>query len=434
MSKRRLGYLFAFLCLQSLPVTGELHAQPPSFLLGGEFDAARPSALINNTKRAGRPMLTVSPEIVPVGGAVTATWSGIARPSSTDWIGLYVPGTASTDFIDWIYVSCSKIPGRRQANGSCPFVVPFSVNAGRYELRLLANDSFNLLATSNAFTVLSWCEPVNLGATVNSAFNDQYPSITPNGLSLYFESNRPGGEGGLDLWVSQRKSVDSPWETPQNLGFLINSSADERTANFTLDGLTMYFSSARPGGHGALDFYVTRRTDPNDDFGWGPVQNLGEPINTAASEGGGVFQLDAAGDITHFYFIRDPALDEDFDIYVTVPDYWGGWETPVPVLELSSSGFTDTRPWVTRDGLEMFLSSIRPGGSGVRDLYVSTRASIGDAWGDPVNLGPAVNTSFREENGSLDLGDPSESTLYLFSNRPDGFGITDIYVTTRSCP
>jgi hypothetical protein len=127
-------------------------------------------------------------------------------------------------------------------------------------------------------------------------------------------------------------------------------------------------------------------------------------------------------------------LDEDFDIYVSVPDHWGGWETPVPVVELSSSGFTDTRPWVTRDGLEMFLSSIRPGGSGVRDLYVSTRASIGDAWGDPVNVGPAVNTLFREENGSLDLGDPSESTLYLFSNRPDGFGITDIYVTTRTCP
>jgi hypothetical protein len=218
MSKGRLGYLFGVLWLQVLAAAGGVHAQPLSSFVSGEFGAASPSASINNTQRARRPMLTVSPDVVPVGGAVTATWSGIARPTSTDWIGLYVPGTPNSDFIDWIYVSCSKTPGSRQANGSCPFVVPVNVNPGDYELRLLAKDGFTLVATSNAFTVLSWCEPVNLGATVNSAFNEQYPTITPNGLSLYFESNRPGGEGGLDLWVSQRTSVDSPWETPQNFG------------------------------------------------------------------------------------------------------------------------------------------------------------------------------------------------------------------------
>jgi hypothetical protein len=97
--------------------------------------------------------LTVTPTVIPVGGKVTANWLGIATPSLTDWIGLYVPGSANADFLDWIYVSCSRIPGDPQAEGSCPFFVPPSVSPGDYELRLFANDGFTLLAISNTLKV-----------------------------------------------------------------------------------------------------------------------------------------------------------------------------------------------------------------------------------------------------------------------------------------
>jgi uncharacterized delta-60 repeat protein len=100
-------------------------------------------------------VLAVSPTVITAGGTVTATWIGITIPTSTDWIGLYVPGASNTDFIDWIYISCSKTPGSAQASGSCPFVVPASLAPGTYELRLFANDGFTLLATSNAFTVVN---------------------------------------------------------------------------------------------------------------------------------------------------------------------------------------------------------------------------------------------------------------------------------------
>ena len=68
--------------------------------------------------------LTASPTTIPVGGTVTATWSGIAGATATDWIGLFVPGAASGSFLEWMYVSCSKAAGAVRASGSCNFPVP----------------------------------------------------------------------------------------------------------------------------------------------------------------------------------------------------------------------------------------------------------------------------------------------------------------------
>jgi hypothetical protein len=99
--------------------------------------------------------LTASPTSIPAGGPLTATWNGIASPSSTDWIGFYLAGTPNTAFIDWIYVSCNKNPGNALPSGSCAFIVPASVLPATYELRLLANNGFTSLATSNFVQVLS---------------------------------------------------------------------------------------------------------------------------------------------------------------------------------------------------------------------------------------------------------------------------------------
>ena len=97
--------------------------------------------------------LTVNPGTVSPGGAVTATWSGIVSASSRDWIGLYIPGQANESFLEWIYVSCTKTPGSAVTLGSCPFPIPSGLPSGNYELRLLANDGFTTLATSNSLSV-----------------------------------------------------------------------------------------------------------------------------------------------------------------------------------------------------------------------------------------------------------------------------------------
>src|SRR2546425_11126871 len=94
-----------------------------------------------------------SPTSVAAGDTVTATWSGIAAPTPTDWIGLYAVGTADGAYLAWVYVSCSHTPAVAQASGSCALPIPGSVMPGTYELRLFAANGFAHLATGNSFRV-----------------------------------------------------------------------------------------------------------------------------------------------------------------------------------------------------------------------------------------------------------------------------------------
>ena len=99
------------------------------------------------------PSVRASPVAVSAGGAVTATWSSIPAPSPTDWIGLFMPGAPATDFINWVYASCTTTPDVARAAGSCFLTVPAGLAPGTYELRLLGNYGFVALAVSNQITV-----------------------------------------------------------------------------------------------------------------------------------------------------------------------------------------------------------------------------------------------------------------------------------------
>src|SRR2546429_89155 len=131
-----------------------------------------------------------------------------------------------------------------------------------------------------------WSAPVNLGPPVNTAFVDQGASISKNGLSLYFQCRDCPGNvagslvGSSDIYVSQRASVDAPWGPPQPLGPNINTTSDEGAERLSRDGHLLFFNSTRPDGFGGSDLYVSRRRDKRDDFAWGPAVNLGAAVNT----------------------------------------------------------------------------------------------------------------------------------------------------------
>src|SRR6059036_3507929 len=114
----------------------------------------------------------------------------------------------------------------------------------------LANNAASLQLDFTTVVGSEWSEPVDLGPPINTPSADQSPALSPDGLSLYFASDRTGGLGGVDLWVSRRASDRSPWGTPANLGPGINSSGIESGPNLSRDRHLLFFQSNRPGGQG----------------------------------------------------------------------------------------------------------------------------------------------------------------------------------------
>ncbi|MFC1637128.1 hypothetical protein ACFL5Z_20085, partial [Planctomycetota bacterium] len=98
-------------------------------------------------------------------------------------------------------------------------------------------------------------EPVNIGPTVNSPFWDSGPRISPDGLSLFFESDRPGGLGDLDVWMATREAIGEPWDEPVNLGPNINSPDSETAAAISPNGLELYFQRSL----GTWEHYILTR-------------------------------------------------------------------------------------------------------------------------------------------------------------------------------
>jgi len=274
-----------------------------------------------------------------------------------------------------------------------------------------------------------WSDPVNLVA-VNSPFIEQQPVLSRDELALYFSSARPGGVGGNDIWVSTRPAPDAPWGTPVNLGEPVNSAYNDQAPALSSDGHLLFFQSNRPGGAGMVDIYVSQRADPKNDLGWRTVTALGPGVNTAIIEAQPWYLQNIENGSLNLYFVRTPTV-QDADIYATAISRNGetsGPAIPITALNFAVAGVVDARPVVRQDGKEVVFFSDRPGGLGEADLYVSTRQNTADAWSPPVNMGAPLNGPYRDFQPFLSL----DGRILLFlSNRPGGLGASDIWMSTR---
>jgi hypothetical protein len=267
-------------------------------------------------------------------------------------------------------------------------------------------------------------------ADLNTAYLDGCPIQSPDGLSLYMASNRPGGKGGLDIWVATRSSMGDPWGAPEHLPEPINSAADDFCPTpLHADGLLFVSRRVAEGVTCGLgDIYVTRR---NPAHGWT------EPEHLACAPDGPNSALDEQGPSYvqgRLYFSRSslpPANTGELFVSDVQGDMTFG--PAFPIVELNDAGANDIQPNVRKDGREIVFSSNRAGGSGGQDIWSATRANVDDPWSTPVNLGSNVNTVLGESRPSFSWD--AEQLLFgragPVGTGEGGTGASDIYVTTR---
>jgi outer membrane protein OmpA-like peptidoglycan-associated protein len=153
-----------------------------------------------------------------------------------------------------------------------------------------------------------WGVPVNLGPTVNSSSWDSQPSISSDGKTLYFTSARPGGKGGMDIWKTTKNEKDE-WTSPVNLGDSINTNKGEMSPFIHPDDQTLYFSSDGHLGMGGFDIFYSRKDSSGN---WGKPVNIGYPINTYADES--YLVVNSKGNLAYFASDR-PGGKGGMDIY-----------------------------------------------------------------------------------------------------------------------
>ena len=158
-----------------------------------------------------------------------------------------------------------------------------------------------------------WKEPINLGSPVNTTKSEKQPSISPDGTTLYFVSNRNDGAGKLDIWYS-KKMDNGKWDIPVNLGDSINTVEDEMTPFIHPDGKTLYFTSNGHVGMGGYDLYMSRK---REDGSWSKPVNLGYPINTQFDEMGMI--VNAKGDRAYYSTDQKNGMGKDL-FYFNMPD------------------------------------------------------------------------------------------------------------------
>lgn len=296
---------------------------------------------------------------------------------------------------------------------------------------------FGSLASAQHFG--EWSAPASVESIpgtnpdFNTMFNDGCPIQSPDELSFYMASNRPGGMGGQDIWVARRESRTAPWGAPENLGDPVNTSADDFCPT-PARGKGLFFVSSRPGfcgGAANADIYFSRQ---NKD-GWGEPEHLGCTLNSPANEfSPSYFEGEDGAHYLYFSSSRTGGFEPggaDADIYFSVnigERTLGGFNFTAPELALGlNTAANDLRPNVRKGGREIVFDSDRAGTLGGFDIWTASRADISGNWTTPINL-IVINSAANETRASLSR---DGLTLFFGTNRSGVEGQADIFFSTR---
>ncbi|MBU8893799.1 MAG: OmpA family protein [Bacteroidales bacterium] len=248
--------------------------------------------------------------------------------------------------------------------------------------------------------------PINLGDSINTYFDEYWPSLTADEQTLVFtrlipvrsENELNSGNNGKkipaglakvqeDFYIS--KKGDNQWSEAENIGEPINTFGNEGAQTISVDGRIMYFTACnRKDGKGRCDIYQCF----NENGKWSKPENIGFPVNSGAWEA----QPSLSPDGKTLYFVSN--LDGGFggkDIWISTLNQEGKWSKPVNPGENINSRGDEQSPFIHPDNKTLYFSSNGKTGMGGSDLF-KVRRNNGGAWSEAVNLGYPINTVFDE--------------------------------------
>ena len=283
------------------------------------------------------------------------------------------------------------------------------------------------LATEVAKADFTFGTPTNPGPPLNSSSGEGSVCISANGLEFYFVSNRPGGYGDRDLWVMKRPTKEDDWGDPVNVESPVNSQYGFWEPSISSDGLSLYFSDGHapqfvnrlPGGIGGQgDIWMITRETIHDT--WGAPVNIGPLVNKQNA-----VHPSLSADGLSLYFQSHLSGGGQCDIMVatreSTSDSFGNPTKPAFLRNVNSS-VGEWMPDISADGRVLFFNR-RQG-----ELWMSRRATIYDNFGPPLKLPQQFNI-LNSDSPSVS---PDGSTLYFSSGRPGGIGNNDIWQVSIS--
>ena len=204
-----------------------------------------------------------------------------------------------------------------------------------------------------------WSKPRKIGSKINSVENDVLNCISADGNELYFSRQ---GDGNSDIYVS-KASKKGKWSPPTKLDKIINTKYNETCAFISSDGSLLLFASNRPGGYGGYDLYISEKLENGN---WGKPKNMGPQINTAYDEQWPVLMPDG----TLYFSSKGHETMGGYDIFKTTMSADSTWKEPVNMGYPLNTPFDDINfnPTCT-SGKKGFYTSARAGGFGDADIF-----------------------------------------------------------------
>ena len=257
----------------------------------------------------------------------------------------------------------------------------------------------------------TWSEASNIGGVINTLFHDSNIALSADGKELYLYKDIE--DGTSDIFVSELRS-DSVWSSPKSIGENINSEFSEKSLSISTKGDVVFYSSDRPGGQGELDLYYSLKDEQGK---WGLAVNLGSTINTEYDEDSPFIDYDGK---TLYFSSRGGMGMGGYDIFKTEYDSAsGGWSSLVNLGYPINTPDDDIYFVGTKGGKRGYFASVREDGMGYTDIYmvsvpyvdINTQERLGpknylrknleDEGGlKAVNL--AVNVNDYDDNTALD--------------------------------